>query len=279
MTAGGEEGAARRPAGEVELRKSTAGLKAVASDLRERSLKLVRVSLQRQGFHAAGSTFKGRTGVEHLWLMRHLKDPFVKAAKVESYRCRSALKLLEVNEKHRILQPGFRVLDCGAAPGAWSQVAVRKVNAAGTDPSAPVGFVLGVDLLHIFPLEGATFLCPADVTDPRTFQRVRELLPGGRADVILSDMAPNASGIRGLDHDRLISLCLSLLDMAADVLRPDGTLLCKMWAGSQSRRFQERLAGEFQRVRTVKPEASRRESSEVYLLATQYQRAQGSGKD
>ncbi|XP_036864463.1 rRNA methyltransferase 2, mitochondrial isoform X2 [Manis javanica] len=244
-----------------------------------RSLKLVRASLQRQGFHTAGSTFKGRTGVEHLWLTRHLKDPFVKAAKVESYRCRSAFKLLEVNEKHRILQPGFRVLDCGAAPGAWSQVAVRKVNAAGTDPSASVGFVLGVDLLHIFPLEGATFLCPADITDPRTFQRVRELLPGGRADVILSDMAPNASGIRGLDHDRLISLCLSLLDMAADVLRPGGTLLCKMWAGSQSRHFQERLAGEFQCVRTVKPEASRKESSEVYLLAMQYQRAQGSGKD
>lgn len=234
------------------------------------SLKLVWASLQRQRFHTTGSCYKGRTGAEHLWLTRHLRDPFVKAAKVESYRCRSAFKLLEMNERHQILRPGLRVLDCGAAPGAWSQVAVQRVNAAGTDPSAPVGFVLGVDLLHIFPLEGATFLCPADVTDPRTFRKIQELLPGGRADVILSDMAPNATGICGLDHDRLISLCLSLLDMVPDVLHPRGTFLCKTWAGSQSHRLQKRLTEEFQNARTVKPEASRKESSEVYLLATQY---------
>uniref|UniRef100_A0A8C6DVG4 rRNA methyltransferase 2, mitochondrial n=1 Tax=Moschus moschiferus TaxID=68415 RepID=A0A8C6DVG4_MOSMO len=90
---------------------------------------------------------------------------FACTAKAEGYRCRSAFKLLEMNERQQILRPGLRVLDCGAAPGARSQVAVQRVNAAGTDPSAPVGFVLGVDLLHIFPLEGATFLCPADVTD------------------------------------------------------------------------------------------------------------------
>ena len=130
--------------------------------------------------------------------------------------------------------------------------------------------MLGVDLLHIFPLEGATFLCPADVTDPRTFRKIQELLPGGRADVILSDMAPNATGIRSLDHDRLISLCLSLLDMVPHVLHPRGTFLCKTWAGSQSHRLQKRLTEEFQNTRTVKPEASRKESSEVYLLATQY---------
>ncbi|KAB0403455.1 hypothetical protein E2I00_001904, partial [Balaenoptera physalus] len=220
------------------------------------SLKLVWASFQRQRFHTGGSCLKGRTGAEHLWLMRHLKDPFVKAAKVESYRCRSAFKLLEVNERHRILRPGLRVLDY---------------------PRAPVGFVLGVDLLHILPLEGATFLCPADVTDPGTFQRIRELLPAGRVDVILSDMAPNATGIRGLDHDRLISLCLSLLDMAPEVLHRGGTFLCKTWAGSQSHRLQKRLTEEFQKTRTVKPEASRKESSEVYLLATQYRRGKGEG--
>ncbi|XP_062945578.1 rRNA methyltransferase 2, mitochondrial [Cynocephalus volans] len=235
-------------------------------------LKWVCASFQRQRFHTIGGHHKGRTGAEHLWLMRHLKDPFVKAAKVESYRCRSAFKLLEMNKKHQILQPGLRVLDCGAAPGAWSQVAVQRVNAAGTDPNSPVGFVLGVDLLHIFPLEGATFLCPADVTDPRTFQRILELLPGGRADVILSDMAPNATGIRDLDHDKLISLCLTLLDMAPDILHLGGTFLCKTWAGSQSHRLQKRLTEEFQSMRTVKPEASRKESSEVYLLATKYHR-------
>uniref|UniRef100_A0A8C3YLM7 rRNA methyltransferase 2, mitochondrial n=1 Tax=Catagonus wagneri TaxID=51154 RepID=A0A8C3YLM7_9CETA len=237
-----------------------------------RSWKLAWASLPLQRFHTAGSCCKGRTGAEHLWLARHLKDPFVKASKVASYRCRSAFKLLEVNERHRILRPGLRVLDCGAAPGAWSQVAVQRVNAAGTDATAPVGFVLGVDLLPVYPLEGATFLCPADVTDPRTFQRIRELLPGGKADVILSDMAPNATGIRGLDHDRLISLCSSLLDMAPDVLHPGGAFLCKIWAGSQSHRLQKRLAEEFQNTKTVKPEASRKESAELYLLATQYRR-------
>ena len=142
-----------------------------------------------------------------------------------------------------------------------------------------MGFVLGVDLLHIFPLEGATFLSPADVTDPRTVQRVRELLPGGRADVILSDMAPSATGIRSLDHDRLISLCSSLLDVAPDILHPGGTFLCKTWAGSQSLGLQKRLAEQFQNTRTVKPRASRKESSEVYLLATQYRRAKGPVED
>ncbi|XP_004449896.1 rRNA methyltransferase 2, mitochondrial [Dasypus novemcinctus] len=242
-------------------------------------LKLVCASLPHRRFHTTVSRHKARTSAEHLWLTRHFKDPFVKAAKVENYRCRSAFKLLEVNEKHQILRPGLRVLDCGAAPGAWSQVAVQSVNAAGTDPSAPVGFVLGVDLLHIFPLEGATFLCPADVTDVRTFQRIQELLPGQRADVILSDMAPNATGIRALDHDRLIGLCLSLLDLAPDILQPGGTFLCKTWAGSQSHRLQRRLTEEFQNTRTVKPEASRKESSEVYLLATNYRRVKGSSKE
>ncbi|XP_042637084.1 rRNA methyltransferase 2, mitochondrial [Orycteropus afer afer] len=240
-------------------------------------LELACLPLQR--FHTAVNHPKGRTGAAHLWLTRHLKDPFVKAAKAESYRCRSAFKLLEITEKHQLLRPGLRVLDCGAAPGAWTQVAVQYVNAAGTDPSSPVGFVLGVDLLHIFPLEGATLLCPADVTDPRTFQRIRELLPGHTADVILSDMAPNATGIRGLDHDRLIDLCWSLLDLAPCILQPGGTFLCKTWAGRQSHRLQKRLAQEFQSMRTLKPSASRKESSEVYLLATQYRRGPGSEQE
>ncbi|KAM5229456.1 rRNA methyltransferase 2, mitochondrial [Ctenodactylus gundi] len=233
-------------------------------------LKPARAFRPRQWFHTADRSCQGRTGAEHLWLARQARDPFVKAARAQSFRCRSAFKLLQVTEKHQILRPGLRVLDCGAAPGAWSQVAVHKVNAAGTDPGCAVGFVLGVDLLHIHPLEGATFLCPADMTDPRTLQRILELLPGGKADVILSDMAPNATGIRGLDHDRLISLCLSLLDVTPDILCPGGALLCKTWAGSQSHRLQSRLMGEFQNTRIVKPEASRRESAEVYFLATGY---------
>ncbi|KAM6155813.1 rRNA methyltransferase 2, mitochondrial [Rhynchocyon petersi] len=237
-----------------------------------RHWKLVCASIQAQKFHVAVNCPKSRTGAEHLWLTRHLRDPFVKAAKAEHYRCRSAFKLLEMNKRHQILRPGLCVLDCGAAPGAWSQVAVQSVNAAGTDPSSPVGSVLGVDLLHISPLEGATFLYPADVTDPRTLERIQTLLPGHRVDVILSDMAPNASGMRELDHDRLIGLCWSLLDLAPHILHPGGTLLCKTWAGRQSHRLQSRLAQEFQSTRTLKPDASRRESAEVYLLGTGYRR-------
>lgn len=222
--------------------------------------------------HGPGRLCAARSDAEHRWLRRHRRDPFAAAARAESYRCRSAFKLLQLDAAHRLLRPGLRVLDCGAAPGAWSQVAVRRVNAARADPDAPVGSVLGVDLLHIHPLEGATFLCPADVTDPRTFQRIRELLPGGKADVFLSDMAPNATGIRQLDHDRLIGMCLALLAQAPSVLCPGGTFLCKTWAGGQSQLLQRRLAEDFQTVRTVKPMASRKESSEVYFLATQYRR-------
>lgn len=240
-----------------------------------RYLKLLRAPLRRGPVQAAGGRRESCSGAEHRWLQRHLRDPFVKAARAESYRCRSAFKLLEMDRKHRILRPGLRVLDCGAAPGSWSQVAVQRVNAAGTDPSSPVGFVLGVDVLHVFPLEGATFLCPADVMDPGAWPRIRELLPGGMADVVLSDMAPNATGIRALDHDRLISLCLALVDLAPDLLQPGGTLLCKTWAGSQSHRLQSRLREEFLSVRAVKPEASRKESAEVYLLATQHRGRKG----
>ncbi|XP_075383721.1 rRNA methyltransferase 2, mitochondrial isoform X2 [Tenrec ecaudatus] len=244
-----------------------------------RSLRLAWAALQCQRFHTAESCSRSRTGAEHLWLARQLKDPYVKAAKVESFRCRSAFKLLEIHERHQLLRPGLRVLDCGAAPGAWSQVAVQKVNAAGTDPRSPVGFVLGVDLLPITPLEGATFLCPADVTDSETFRRIQELLPGHRADVILSDMAPNATGIRGLDHDRLVGLCWALLDLAPHLLRLGGAFLCKTWAGSHSWRLQERLRRDFQSSRSLKPQASRKESAEVYLLATGYRRGEGLVED
>lgn len=138
------------------------------------------------------------------------------------------------------------------------------------DQGAPVGFVLGVDLLHVFPLEGATFLPNSDIADPDTQKEIQEVLPKGKADVILSDMAPNATGIRDLDHKRLIDLCLLLADLARHVLVPGGTMLCKLWDGSESRRLQRRLTQDFAEVRTLKPQASRKESSEIYYLAKLY---------
>ncbi|KAJ7421372.1 hypothetical protein BTVI_18425 [Pitangus sulphuratus] len=169
--------------------------------------------------------FLKKTGTEQLWLERHLKDPFVKASKQQHYRCRSAFKLLEIDDKLHILRPGLSVLDCGAAPGAWSQVAVQRVNALGTDPAVPTGFVLGVDLLQISPLEGAVFLSKTDVADPSTLRTIQSLLPTGKADIILSDMAPNATGIKELDHHKVINLCLGLLNLSQSILKPKGTML------------------------------------------------------
>ncbi|MGH0122319.1 UNVERIFIED_CONTAM: hypothetical protein FKN15_003110 [Acipenser sinensis] len=215
---------------------------------------------------------KGKTVAEQRWVVRQLKDPFVKAAQVQNYRCRSAFKLLEINEKHRILQPGLSVVDCGAAPGAWSQVAVEKVNSAGADPEVPTGFVIGVDLLRIAPLVGVHFLANSDVTDPVTQTRLQELLPAHRADVILSDMAPNASGFKEMDHERLISMCLSVLELAEKVLQPGGTFLCKCWDGGQTSLLKNKLAQYFQDIKTIKPQASRKESAEMFLLAKNYRK-------
>ncbi|XP_060116596.1 rRNA methyltransferase 2, mitochondrial [Heteronotia binoei] len=235
-----------------------------------RYCKLSSLSHQCLRIHSTSQCLKSKTGAEHRWLQRHFKDPFVKEAKKESYRCRSAFKLLEIDDKHGILRPGLCVLDCGAAPGAWAQVAVQRVNAAGSDQGAPVGFVLGVDLLHFFPLKGAVFLTHSDITDPGTQKKIQGVLPKSKADVILSDMAPNATGIRDIDHQRQIGLCFALADLARHILVPGGTLLCKLWNGSESGRLQKRLMQDFAEVRTLKPQASRKDSSEMYYLAKLY---------
>ncbi|XP_037331184.2 rRNA methyltransferase 2, mitochondrial isoform X2 [Pungitius pungitius] len=227
------------------------------------------VYLQRRPFHCSLSFMKkqtGKTPAEQRWLQRQRKDPYVKASHAQHFRCRSAFKLLEMDDKFRLLQPGRSVVDCGAAPGAWSQVAVQRVNSAGTDPALPRGSVVGVDLLNIPPLDGAHFLSSHDVTDPATRAKLRELLPGGRAHVILSDMAPNASGFREMDHERLVAMCLSLTDLAEGVLQPGGSLLCKYWDGILARKLREELAGVFGNVLTLKPNASRKESAERFFV-------------
>ncbi|KAM6904657.1 rRNA methyltransferase 2, mitochondrial [Xenentodon cancila] len=229
--------------------------------------------LQRRCFHSSISLMKklkSRTAAAQRWMQRQLRDPYVKASHERNFRCRSAFKLLEIDDKFGLLQPGMSVLDCGAAPGAWSQVAVQRVNAAGTDPGLPRGTVVGIDLLNIPPLHGARFLSRRDVTDPGAHAELQELLPCGRAHVILSDMAPNASGVGDMDHERLITMCLSLIDLAEEVLQPGGSLLCKYWDGGLTHQLQGKLSSLFGSVRTVKPDASRRDSAERYFLARMY---------
>ncbi|XP_051244835.1 rRNA methyltransferase 2, mitochondrial [Dicentrarchus labrax] len=233
------------------------------------------LSLQRRCLHSSlclMKTLNGKSPAEQRWLQRQLKDPYVKAAHAQHFRCRSAFKLLEIDDKFRLLQPGYSVVDCGAAPGAWSQVAVRRVNSAGTDPDLPQGTVVGIDLLNIPTLEGANFLSSHDVTDPATHAKLLELLPNGQAHVILSDMAPNASGFREMDHEKLITMCLSLIDLAEKILQPGGSLLCKYWDGIFAHKLQEKLSSVFGSVRTLKPSASRKDSSERYFFAKMYRK-------
>ncbi|XP_006798259.1 rRNA methyltransferase 2, mitochondrial isoform X1 [Neolamprologus brichardi] len=232
-------------------------------------------SLQRRYLHSSlclMKKLKGKTPAEQRWLRRQLKDPYVKASQIQNFRCRSAFKLLEIDDKFRLLQPGYTVVDCGAAPGAWSQVAVQRVNSAVTDPELPRGMVVGIDLLNIPPLDGAHFLSNCDVTDPATHAKLLELLPHGKAHVILSDMAPNASGFREMDHERLITMCLSLIDLAEKILQPQGSLLCKYWDGILAYKLQETLSSVFSSVRTLKPDSSRKDSAERYFLARMYRR-------
>ncbi|KAK2833212.1 hypothetical protein Q5P01_017101 [Channa striata] len=232
-------------------------------------------SVQRRCVHSSSclmKKFKGKTVAEQRWFTRQLRDPYVKASHAQNFRCRSAFKLLEIDDKFKVLQPGHSVVDCGAAPGAWSQVAAQRVNAAGTDPELPRGTVIGIDLLNIPPLDGAYFLSSHDVTDPSTHTKLLELLPNHQAHVILSDMAPNASGFQAMDHEKLIVMCLSLIDLAEKILRPGGSLLCKYWDGILAHKLQEKLSSVFSSVRTLKPNASRKDSAERYFLARTYRK-------
>lgn len=140
------------------------------------------------------------------------------------------------------------------------------------DSELPHGTVVGIDLLNIPPLDGAHFLSSHDVTDPATHAKLLDLLPNGQAHVILSDMAPNASGFREMDHEKLIMMCLSLIDLAEKILQPGGSLVCKYWDGSLAHKLQEKLSSVFGSVRTFKPNASRKDSAERYYFARMYRK-------
>lgn len=140
------------------------------------------------------------------------------------------------------------------------------------EPESPLGTVIGVDLLHIPPLDGAHFLSSHDVTDPMTHAKIQELLPGGQAHVILSDMAPNASGFKEMDHERLITMCFCLLDLAEKILKPGGSLICKYWDGALAQKLQGKLSSVFGSVRILKPNASRKDSAETYFFARMYKK-------
>ena len=192
------------------------------------------------------------------WLRRHVSDPYVKRSKQEGYRSRSAYKLLEIDERDRLLQPGQVVVDLGSAPGGWSQVAAKKAGARGR--------VVAIDLLPMEPVANVTFV-QADFTTARGLAALAEALAGGKADIVLSDMAPNMTGIAVSDQARSMALAETALDFARLHLKPGGSLLVKVFQGAGHAEYLKALRADFAKVLVRKPESSRGESAEHYLLA------------
>ena len=219
-------------------------------------------------------TAKGRKLSSTLWLERQLNDPYVQRAKREGYRGRAAYKILELDDKYGFLKPGARVVDLGCAPGGWCQVAVARVNALADNPKKPVGRVLGVDLQEVEPIAGAA-IHQLDFLADEADAKVKTWL-GGRADVVLSDMAAAASGHKGTDHLRIIALVEAALAFAFDVLEDGGTFVAKVLAGGAENEMQAMLKKNFRKVANVKPPASRSDSSEKFVVAMGFRgRAEG----
>ena len=211
-------------------------------------------------------TAKGRKLSSTRWLERQLNDPYVARARREGYRGRAAYKILELDDKYGFLKPGARVVDLGAAPGGWSQVAVARVNALGEMAGKPVGRVVGIDLQEIEPVPGAD-LHVLDFLEEGADDKVKAWLDGP-ADVVMSDMAAASSGHKQTDHLRIVALCEAAAELAFDVLEPGGTFVAKVLAGGAETGLQTLLKQRFDKVANVKPPASRSDSSEKFVVAT-----------
>ncbi len=210
-------------------------------------------------------TAKGRKLSSTLWLERQLNDPYVQRARREGFRGRAAYKIIELDDRYRFLRPGARVVDLGCAPGGWTQVAVERVNALGTRAGQPRGRVLSVDLQEVEPIAGAE-IHRLDFLAEDAAGQVRDWL-GGRADVVMSDMAPAASGHKPTDHLRIVALVEAALDFAFEVLEEGGTFVAKVLAGGAENEMQALLKRAFRKVANVKPPASRADSSEKFVVA------------
>ncbi|WP_319823431.1 RlmE family RNA methyltransferase [Thalassovita sp.] len=209
---------------------------------------------------------RGRSLSSTRWLQRQLNDPYVKRAKAEGYRGRAAYKILELDNKFRFLVPGARVVDLGCAPGGWCQVAVNRVNALGEKSGKRIGTVLGVDLQEVEAIAGAE-IHQLDFMSDGADDKVKEWL-GGKADVVMSDMAAASSGHKQTDHLRIIALCEAAAYLAFDVLEEGGTFVAKVLAGGAEGELQKLLKNKFTKVVNVKPPASRSDSSEKFVVAT-----------
>jgi len=206
-------------------------------------------------------TARGRTTASQAWLNRQLNDPYVRAAKAQGLRSRAAFKLMELDDRFKLLKKGSRVVDLGAAPGGWTQVATRR---GATE-------VVALDILPMDQLGGAIVL-HGDFTDPDMPARLTALL-GGKVDLVLSDMAPNTTGHTDTDHLRIMALAEMALEFALNVLAPGGGFVAKLFQGGSERQMLTLLKRHFGTVRHAKPPSSRKESSELYVVATGFRPA------
>jgi 23S rRNA (uridine2552-2'-O)-methyltransferase len=209
---------------------------------------------------------KGRKISSTRWLQRQLNDPYVQKAKKDGYRGRAAYKILEIDDRFRFLVPGARVVDLGCAPGGWCQVAVTRVNALGEKSGKARGTILGVDLQEVEPIAG-TDQMQLDFLDEGAEEAVKTRL-GGQADVVMSDMAAAASGHRQTDHIKIMALAEAAAYFAFDVLAPGGTFVSKVLQGGTENDLLALLKQRFAKVQHFKPPASRKDSAEMFVVAT-----------
>jgi 23S rRNA (uridine2552-2'-O)-methyltransferase len=195
------------------------------------------------------------------WLKEHRDDPYVQQAQRDGYRSRACYKLLELQERDKLIRPGMTVLDLGSAPGGWSQVAMAQVGSHGK--------VIASDILPMDSLAGVTFI-EGDFTENNVFERILGALGGQAIDLVISDMAPNMSGVNAVDQPRTIYLVELALDMAEKVLAPGGTFVAKLFHGEGFDEVFQKAKGSFSKVLTRKPKASRPRSREVYMVAKEF---------
>ena len=209
-----------------------------------------------RGLSVSLKTALGRSTQSQKWLMRQLNDPYVRAAKAQGWRSRAAFKLTELDDRFHLIRKGARCIDLGAAPGGWTQVLVQRGASK----------VVGVDLLFVEPIAGATII-EGDFMDEAMPARLKEML-GGKADLVLSDMAPNTTGHTDTDHIRIMGLAEVALHFALEMLNEGGGFVAKVFQGGSEKTLLEQLKKHFTTVRHAKPPASRKDSSELYVVAT-----------
>lgn len=194
------------------------------------------------------------------WMQEHLNDPYVKRAQIDGYRARAAYKLLEIDDKDRLIKPGMTIVDLGSTPGSWSQVAVQRLKGQGR--------VIALDLLEMHPVPGVEFIC-GDFREADVLAQLEAALRGQAVDLVIADMAPNMSGLKDVDQAGATYLTELALDFCQQWLKPGGAFLVKVFIGSGFDAIVQQMRGQFGKVVTRKPKASRDRSSEVYLLGLQ----------